>query len=213
MDRNRPRLLDLVFVLAAFAVSAALYNRLPDPVPIHWGWDGTPNGFMAKPFGAFVMPAIMAVYYVLARVRRRSPSAAGDDSGRVKAILNTTIMGFLFFGTVLGHLAAIGAPVSIGRSGQAGLGVLLMVVGNYMGKIRRNFFLGIRTPWTLASDEVWLRTHRFGGRVWVLGGVALFLLAVTGAGAWATGVCMTILVGLPFLYSWLVFMRLGRDRD
>jgi len=211
VDRNKLRRLDLVFVLAAFAVSAMLYRRLPDPVPVHWDWNGEPNGFMAKPLGAFALPIVMAVYFVLAGLRRLR--RAGDPSGRVTRVLHTAIMAFLFFATVLGNLAAIGAPVSIGRSVQAGLGLLLVVVGNYLGKLRRNFVLGIRTPWTLASDEVWLRTHRFGGRVWVIGGMVLFALALAGMGSWVTGACMAVLVGAPVVYSWLVSSRLGDDED
>src|SRR5262249_43685722 len=73
----------------------------------------------------------------------------------------------------------------------AAVGVLLVVLGNFLGKVTRNFFVGIRTPWTLASEEVWFKTHRLGGKLFVFAGLATFALGLAGAGG------LVVRLGLP----------------
>ena len=91
----------------------------------------------------------------------------------------------------------MGKPVDMTRGVEAGIGLLLAVVGNFFGKLTRNFFVGIRTPWTLASDEVWMRTHRLAGKLFVVAGLAMFVLALAGAGP----ISMMIVVGAAALVS------------
>jgi uncharacterized membrane protein len=91
----------------------------------------------------------------------------------------------------------MGRPVDMVRGIEAGIGLLLAVVGNFLGKVTRNFFVGIRTPWTLASEEVWMRTHRLGGRLFVLAGLAMFALALAGGGP----IAMIVVVGAAALVS------------
>jgi uncharacterized membrane protein len=92
------------------------------------------------------------------------------------------------------------------------VGLLLIVLGNYMGKLRKNFFVGIRTPWTLASDDVWERTHRMGGRVFVLAGLASVVAALAGA---APGTMLYVLAAAAIVtvaYSYLIY-RLRETHD
>jgi uncharacterized membrane protein len=76
-----------------------------------------------------------------------------------------------------------------------------------MGKVTRNFFVGIRTPWTLASDEVWLRTHRFGGRLFVLAGLVLLVSAVLGGGWVVAAIAIGSAAVLSVVYSYVVYRR------
>jgi uncharacterized membrane protein len=92
-----------------------------------------------------------------------------------------------------------------------GAGVLLAVVGNYLGKVTRSF-VGICTPWTLANDVVWERTHRFAGRVFVLGGVLIIWLAITSPEqSFATLTVLTVTISAPIIYSFVVWHRLERS--
>jgi uncharacterized membrane protein len=211
MKVNPRSMLSPVLVLLSFALAAALYSRLPQPVPLHWDAHGRANGFMAKPLGAFILPLItLGSYLLLTVLPRISPRGYGIDRfARVFELLKATITAFLFLVTALGLLAAAGAPVPIARVVPAAVGLLLVVLGNFMGKVTRNFFVGIRTPWTLASDEVWLRTHRLGGKMLVLGGVALLISALLGGGFLLAGVAAVILAALvPIVYSYLLYRRL-----
>ena len=94
------------------------------------------------------------------------------------------------------------------RGAGAAVGILLAVLGNFLGKVTRNFFVGIRTPWTLASDEVWYKTHRLGGKLFVLAGLAVFVLSLAGAGPIAVGVVIGAAALISVVASYLFYRRI-----
>lgn len=104
--------------------------------------------------------------------------------------------------------AAIDPALPVSRMVIGGVAVLAILLGNLMGKIRRNFFIGIRTPWTIASAKVWYATHRFGGRSTVAGGLAGLLLVLAGAPTWIALVVVGVGFVAPVLYSLLHYKRL-----
>jgi uncharacterized membrane protein len=115
------------------------------------------------------------------------------------------------FGSIIGVVAiqaALGADFNISTVVMVAVGLLLMVLGNFMGKVRKNFFIGIRTPWTLASDEVWAKTHRLGGWCFVLAGAAMAVLAVLApAVEWIIYV-VVIMALIPVVYSYFAYRRI-----
>jgi uncharacterized membrane protein len=210
MRVSRTNLLSLGLVALAFAMAAALYDRLPELVPTHWNASGEPDGFTAKPLGPFVLPVIMGGVFLLLKVIPRI-SPRGYRVARFQGvfeIIQVAILAFLFLGNLLALLAATGAPVDMVRAMNAGLGLLFAVLGNFMGKITKNFFVGIRTPWTLASDEVWLRTHRLGGRLFVLAGAGLFVSGLLGGGAVPLLAAIAVAGGIPVVYSYVIYRRI-----
>jgi uncharacterized membrane protein len=106
-------------------------------------------------------------------------------------------------------LAAGGVALGLDRIIHTAVGLLLIVLGNFMSKFTRNFFIGIRTPWTLASEEVWFRTHRLGGRLFVVAGLILVLTGLLGGGGVPVFVAAGIAAGIPWVYSYIVYRRLG----
>lgn len=173
----------LLLIIASVILAGVLYARLPNPVPTHWNVKGVANGFTPKPWGAFLMPLVMGGLWLLFAVLPRiSPRGfALSPFARVYDLLQTLILAFLAFVNALALLTAAGVRLSIQRWIIAGVGLLLAVLGNYLGKVTRNFFIGVRTPWTLASDEVWLRTHRLAGKLFVMAGLAMFAMGLAGA--------------------------------
>ena len=199
MKLHRGEILALALVLAAFVVTAALYSRLPEKIPSHWNIRGEVDSYSSKPFGPFVLPAVMAglalIFLALPAVSPRG--FRFDRFLGVWGVLQSAILALLLLVHTLVLLSAMGRPVDITRGIEAGIGLLLAVVGNFFGKLTRNFFVGIRTPWTLASEEVWMRTHRLAGKLFVLAGLAMFVLALAGAGP----ISMMIVVGAAALVS------------
>jgi uncharacterized membrane protein len=127
-------------------------------------------------------------------------------------------MAFLMVVNALALLAAAGAGVSIARVVPIATGALFMVMGNVLGKFRKNFLVGIRTPWTLASDEVWLRTHRLGGRLFVIAGALLVIAGTIGGPATIAAIpALALLAAVPpVIYSFVIYRRLearGRPHD
>jgi uncharacterized membrane protein len=210
MRISRINLLSSGLVILSFVMAAALYNRLPQLVPTHWNARGEADGFTSKPWGPFVLPIVMSgVYLLLMVIPRISPRGYRVDPFQgVFEIVQATILAFLFLVTVLALLAGVGVPVPMDRAIYAGTGLLFIVLGNFMGKFTKNFFVGIRTPWTLASDEVWLRTHRLGGKLFVLCGVVLLGSGVLGGGPIPLLVAVAVAVGIPVVYSYLLYRRL-----
>jgi len=199
MKLHRGEIFALVLVLAAFVVTGALYSRLPERIPSHWNIRGEVDSYSSKPFGPFVLPAVMAgLALVLLVLPAVSPRGFRFERFRgVWGILQAAVLALLLVVHTMILLSAIGKPVDMTRGVEASVGLLLAVVGNFFGKLTRNFFVGIRTPWTLASEEVWLRTHRLAGKLFVLAGLAMFVLALAGAGL----ISMMIVVGAAALVS------------
>jgi len=210
MDRNTTRALNWALIALAFGVAAWLSPRIPELVPTHWDARGHVNGYMRKPLGVYILPLIMLGLHGLltALPRVASKGSNGELLGRTYSVIHTATLAFLLFTTVLALRAAAGEHVPIVQATCVGLGLLLIVIGNFLGKVRRNFFLGIRTPWTLANDEVWLRTHRLGGKTFVVGGLLMIVGVARGA---SFGHCMaiaTLAALVPAVYSYIAYRRL-----
>jgi uncharacterized membrane protein len=215
MRISRTNLLSLALVVASFAMTAALYSRLPQSVPTHWNGRGVADGFMPKPWGPFVSPLVMAATCLLLMVIPWiSPRGYRVEKFQSTfEIIQTTILAFLFLLTALVLLAGIGVAVPMDHAIYAGTCVLFLVLGNFMGKFTKNFFVGIRTPWTLASDEVWLRTHRLAGKLFVLAGAGLLVSALLGGGETPLLVAVAVAGGIPVVYSYLLYRRIEGFKD
>ena len=209
-DVHPLRSLGIGFTAAAFALAIVFYSRLPDLVPTHWSVHGVADGFTPKPWGPFVLPLVMAGVYVLfLAIPAISPRGYRiEPFARVFAIVQASILGFIFFLNVLVLLAGSGARVDIGRAITIAFGVLFTVLGNFMGKLTRNFFIGIRTPWTLTSEEVWLRTHRFGAKLFVLGGILVMGAGLAGGEAVWIIPTMVVVAVVPVVYSYVIYRKL-----
>jgi uncharacterized membrane protein len=210
MKISRANWLSLGLVVVALVGAATLYERLPESTPTHWNADGRADGFMPKPWGPFFLPIVMAgVYLLLTVLPRISPRGYRVERFQgVFDILQVAILAFLLWVTALGLLSGVGLPITMDRSIHAGAGLLFVVMGNFMGKLTKNFFIGIRTPWTLASDEVWSRTHRLAAKLMVLAGAALFLSGLFGLGSPALLGAIGVAIGVPVVYSYVIYRRI-----
>jgi len=210
MKSGRFMLADLIIIVISFVIPALLYSSLPDRVPTHWNFDGVADSYTAKPWGVFVMPITMAglflLLYLLPRISPRNFSISPFQ--RVYEIFRTAILGFLLIVTIVTLLSAKGSLVPSKRIFLAVTGLLIVIIGNYLGKVTRNFFIGIRTPWTLANQEVWFRTHRLAGKLVVLAGLIFFLFSLFGLDQfWSIGALITALL-IPAVYSFFLYKKL-----
>ncbi|MCE9670484.1 SdpI family protein [Myxococcus stipitatus] len=213
MKMSRANVLSLGLVIAAFAMAFILYGRLPESIPTHWNAEGVVNGHTPKPWGPFVLPLLMvAVYLFLVAVPRISPRdfRVTRFQGVFEGIQLASVA-FLFLINAMVLLSGIGIPMPMARVTPAATGLLLMIFGNFMGKFTKNFFCGIRTPWTLASDEVWLRTHRLGGRLFVLAGAIVLVSGLLGGGPVPVIAAISIAAVTPVVYSYILYRRLEGD--
>ncbi len=210
MSKKTADLLCLACVLLPVLLAAWWWPALPDPMPSHWNASGEVDGYLPKFWGVAILPlAAAASWGIMKLIPVISPQGFRTDSflGTVR-VFQFALVAFLSLIGVLVLLEARGAGVPMNRVVIAAVGVLFIVIGNFLGKVRKNFFIGIRTPWTLASDEVWARTHRLAG--WLFVGGGLVMLAGGLADLPVSLVIGVVLVAAlyPVLHSFLLYRRL-----
>lgn len=193
------------------------YPKLPDQVPIHWNLTGEADGFAAKINAMFSTLGIMVLIYVsMAFLPKVDPRKFNYQyfSKSYNIMMNVLLSVFFVINLFIIFNAA-GYEVPIATMGPLVVGIIFMVLGNYMPQIRSNFFIGIRNPWTLSSDEVWKKTHRAASKIFFFGG--LVMIAATFAPAfWKETVFFAVIaitVITPYLYSYLLYRKSGTDRS
>lgn len=202
----------LVFLLLSFAAGLWAYPRLPEMVPGHWNMANEVDRYLPRFWGAFGLPLLAAGIYVLMLVTPLIDPKRENYSrfGAAYRVIRWGIVLVLLIEQGVILAAGLGFPVNVGMVVEGSISLLFILMGNQMGRIRFNYFVGIRTPWTLANEEVWRRTHRLGAWAFVLTGlvglVATFLPAPFNAWVFF-GALGTALVG-TVLYSYLIYRQL-----
>ncbi len=203
-------------VIAVMFAAAALYwPSAPSRFPVHWNWQGQVDRYGDKFEGLLLMPLMtLGIYLLLVFLPRIDPLRANyelfEGTYAILRLVFTVIFALIY---AVSLLSAHGYPIDTSLLIPLLVGGMLIVVGNFMGKIRPNWFVGIRTPWTLASKRSWVKTHRLGGWLFILSGLVLVFAAVVRT-PWAfalMGAWFVVFVIWMFAYSYLVW-RSDPDR-
>jgi uncharacterized membrane protein len=199
----------LALILAATLLA---YRQLPDTVPIHWTALGDIDGYGPRAW-VFLQPLLLAfvvlVWAVLPGVSPEKFKVGGFSAtwwycGIVTAALLAYVQTVLLWGILTGSL-----PMA--RALLGGIGMAVVLLGNVLGKVKRNFWLGVRTPWTLASDRVWYATHRLAGKTMVVGGLVALAGAILGL-PFEFGMAAIVIGALaPAAWSLVYYKRLERE--
>jgi uncharacterized membrane protein len=195
----------------AAAVSVWAYPRLPETVVTHWNLRGVADGYSSRVWAVALMPIVMlamtGLFSVLPKMDpRRENYAKFLDS---YWLIANAILVFIGVAHVLILANGLGYTVQVDRLLPLGVGLLFAFLGNYLTRIEPNWFIGIRTPWTLSSDAVWRKTHRTGGWLFVIGGIVIAAGAFAPRGAFVPlFVCtMVVVVLIPVVQSFVLWKR------
>jgi uncharacterized membrane protein len=205
------RWIGAILVLGMVVFSLAVYADLPARVPTHWNMRGDVDGWSNKIWGAFLLPGAGALLLVLMPLLRRIDprNKHYERFDNTFWLIVNIILVFMLAMHVLSLGVALGWPLNMGRVMNVVVGLMLMGLGNYLPRVRSNWWMGIRTPWTLDSERVWRETHRVAGYAFVAAG-AVTLLSSFLPPAVAFTVCM-VSVGtaalLPMIYSFMLYRR------
>src|SRR5690606_15651626 len=184
----------MLAVLAALAFGVWALPELPEQVATHWGLDGHPDGWSSKTRAAILLPSFgVGLGILLGFLPRIDPRRADFylHAGTYWVIANAVLMFLaIIHSAVIG--SALGWAVPLSRIIPIGIGILLLLIGNLMTRMRPNWFMGIRTPWTLSSDLSWRKTHRLAGYGFVLSGL-LSIVAGIVRPEWAPWTLLTSL--------------------
>lgn len=188
-----------------------VFPQLPDQVPIHWNLKGEADGFATKINAMLSTLGIMVLLYVtMAFLPKVDPRKSNYKyfSKSYNIIMNV-LLGVFFVVNLFVIFNANGYDVPMSTLGPLVIGIIFLVLGNYMPQVRSNFFIGIRTPWTLSSDEVWKKTHRAASKIFFFGG--LVLIATTFASdIWKETVFIVVIsitIIAPYLYSYYLYRK------
>lgn len=214
MKKIRTNPIILIILVVVFAVAIYAYIKLPadGQYPVHWSFNGQPDRYGSKfeavSFGPIISGVIYAMAVVLPRLDPKKRNYQRFQ--REYLLLMQVIMGFLAAVYVITIMAAFGKQINVGMWVNATVGVLFIILGNYMGRIKQNWYMGIKTPWTLSNEKVWVKTHRFGGRMFVILGVLFVLNAFIG---FITNVVVFLVLLLvftfsPVAYSYILYRKL-----
>jgi uncharacterized membrane protein len=214
--RRLPTWYPVLLALAAAAASLAVFDRLPERMPIHFDFNGNPDGWASRAVGAFLPAAmILGLWGVLRFLpkidpRRQNYERFGASYDLTVGALLTLL--FIIHLLVLGQ--ALGYRVPMGRVLPVLVGGLFLVIGNVLPRARSNFMYGIRTPWTLSSDRVWMRTHRLAGYMMALAGLTMIFTGVFLPGAFTAPLIVAALVtalAAPVVYSYFAWRQEQRS--
>jgi len=198
-----------LFVVAMLGIAVWMYPHLPAQAPTHWDAHGNVNGWTSRFWAAAIWPLMMLglalMLAVLPAISPRKFEIA--PFARTYGVIVLATLAFLLVVGTIALLAGAGHHISVQLVVPIAVGALLMVIGNFMGKFRKNFFVGIRTPWTLTSDVVWERTHRLAGWLFVLAG----LVWIAGGLLYASPVVLVVSAlaagFIPAIYSYFLYRR------
>lgn len=205
--------------VANVAGHLAVLPSLPAQIPVHWGADGTVNGWGPSWTVAalgFLPLVLLATLWLVPRIDPKG--AAYAKSGRFYLGFVIAFTVFMCGMTWLSELTVWGVVPQTGAVGiivTTAIGVLFIGMGNYLPRVRQNYTMGVKTPWALADPENWRRTQRFGGKCFVAMGVGFIAFGFTASalpdGAAAAGIAAIALIPMAamYLYSYLIWRKAG----
>lgn len=203
-----------VIIVLPILAGALLWDKLPEQVPYHWGINGEVDGWASKPVAVFVLPLVMlAVQWLCVLATGLDPKAKNVATGKMMGIVLWIIPVLNLFLHVMVYLAAFGRKVDMAAIMPLFMGVLFVVIGNYLPKCKQSYTMGIKLPWTLSDEENWNKTHRLAGKLWVAGGLLTMCCALlTGVASFI--VMMGILLAMcaiPTVYSYRYYKKHTKD--
>ncbi|AJI23530.1 SdpI family protein [Priestia megaterium] len=185
--------------------------HLPATMPIHWGANGEADGFATKINAMILTVGIMVlIYFIIAFVPRIDPRKENYKyfSKTYNIVLNAVLLLF-FFVNMSTILQGLGYNMPMAYIAPIMAGLVFIIIGNYLQRVRSNYFMGIRTPWTLSNETVWKKTHRLSGKLFFIGGLLILISAFLPDGyksviMWGS---IVLCVAIPYLYSYLAYKK------
>jgi len=207
----------ILLIISLFLIGIILFPRLPDKIPSHWNASGKIDAYQSRIWGAFGIPLMLVgIYALMLFLPYIDPKR--ENYLKFKSTYKIFRLAIVVVFTIIQIsilISALGGPKTlIPKLVPITIGILLIVIGNYMPRIKFNWFVGIKTPWTLSSEEVWKGTHRFAGYMFVIAGILMILAGFLTAP-------MNIIVGLAgvvvaavfsTVYSYFLFIRVKSNK-
>ncbi len=190
-----------------------IWDKLPNEMVTHIGLDGAADGFSRKIFAVFIMPAILLLLHWLCLFITAKDPKNQNQTKKASGMVYWIIPGISIYVSLMIYSLALGLELSYEVLTLVFLGLMFIMLGNYMPKCKQNYSLGIKVKWALENEENWYATHRFGGKVWVVTGIALMLCALlpTRFIPAILIACLIPAAALPVAYSYAYYKKQQKD--
>ena len=210
--RKKQLILASLATLLPIAYGLLLWDHLPPQMATHYGLDGQADGWSSRGFAVWFIPLCMLLTLWLCVLITAKDPKNKDQNPKPMTMVIWIIPAITNLCSGLMYALSLGVDVSVFAVMQAAMGLMFVVIGNYLPKCRPNHTIGIRVPWTLSDEENWEASHRFGGRVWFIGGMILMLTAwlPAEAGGALMFAVILLLAFIPIGYSYWFYRKKRR---
>lgn len=206
-------ILSCIVLLSPIIFGMIVWNKLPESMPIHWGVNGEADRWSSKPFAVFVLPLLILAIHGICIFASRKDFRDKKQSPKVMGLVLWICPLLSVMANSLTYAISLGKEINVLFVVSLTMGTLFVLIGNYLPKCQQNRTVGIRIIWTLKNEANWNATHRFAGKVWVIGGLLLMASSLLPYSIlpWAMIALLVVFISLPVLYSYR-FYRKERQR-
>ena len=207
-DNKKTLIITSILTILPILIGVVFWNRLPDVMATHFGANNEANGFTSKAFAVFGLPLILLAAEWFGALATSHDPKKQNISPKMFAFVLWIVPVVSLIGAATIYPDNLGYQIEITFIAELLLGVIFIVVGNYLPKARQNYTIGIKIPWTLANEENWNRTHRLAGYLWVIGGILMVIAALTGIAKtqWMIAVFFVLAI-VPYVYSYWLHVK------
>ncbi len=197
-----------LLILLPILAGSILWDSLPEQMAIHWGTSGNANGWSSRGFAVFLLPIFLLVFHWVCLLITAMDHKSKTQNPKVYGIVFWIVPFISLFANGIMYATAFGKTLNLPFYLSVLMGLMFVVIGNYMPKATQNRTMGIKTVWALHSEENWNMTHRFAGKVWVIGGVLFMTAGLLPLRFFPFALLVPILFGAsPALYSYLYYRK------
>jgi uncharacterized membrane protein len=215
MYKTKFTLLDifsLLLIVLSFVLSFYFYSHFPMQVPTHWGFNGRVDGYSSRGFAAFFFPFLnLGMFLILTFIPLIDPHRNRyEEFKNAYSVFKVAIILFLTIVYGLVSFNGLGYAINISVVIPAMTGLLFLVMGSYLRKIKMNWFIGFRNPWTLSNEVVWDKTHLLAGKLFMLGGILMIITAFMSGSAHLFSIValLVLIVVIPMIYSFVLYRKI-----
>lgn len=195
-----------VITILPILAGVILWGKLPEQIPSHFNAAGEIDGWSSKEFSVFGLPLILLVAQWLSVAATLADPKQANHSGKILHLVFWIIPALSVVLHTIVYAVALGKEVRVEVILPVFMGLLFVIIGNYLPKSKQNYTIGIKIPWTLDSEENWNKTHRFAGRIWLVCGIVIMLTGFFG-GFWFILAAMFLMILAPFIYSYILYRK------
>ena len=195
-----------IIILIPILVGLALWDRLPEQVPVHWDINGAVDGYATKVQAVLAMPLLLVVFQWICAIGTSLDPKKKNINDKMFTLVLWIIPVISLVCNSMVYAIALGRQVNVNVIMPLFMGVLFIIIGNYLPKCKQSYTMGIKLPWTLEDEENWNKTHRFAGFIWVICGIIIMLSAIIGS-FWIFFILLIPMVVVPVVYSYLLYKK------